>query len=80
MQHINNGMFVLITKDVDALLGEGSASDDEDKILGATSEEGMPMMRDDVLIDSIRVPAAEGLPNDTSFDDVVVVDSTALNT
>ncbi len=38
------------------------------------------MMRDNALIDSIRVPAADVLSNDTSFDNVVVVDSTALNT
>ncbi len=37
-------------------------------------------MRDDELIDSIRVKAVQGLLNDTSFDNVVVVDSTALNT
>jgi hypothetical protein len=42
------------------------ASDDEDEILGATSEEEMPMMHDNALIDSIRVPAADALSKDTS--------------
>jgi hypothetical protein len=79
MQHINNGMFALMTKEGGTLLVE-DASDDDNKILGATLEEGMPMMHNDVLIDSIRVPAAYALSNDTSFDDVVVVDSMALNT
>jgi hypothetical protein len=80
MQLINNGMLALMTKDGNTLLVEGDGSDDDDKILGATSEEGIPMTCDNALIDSIRVPAADGLPNDTSFDDVVVVDSTVLNT
>jgi hypothetical protein len=80
MQHINKGMFALMAKDGNTLLVEGDASDDDDKILGSTSDEGMPMMHDDVLIDCMRVPAAKGLLNETSFDDVVVVDSTALNT
>jgi hypothetical protein len=79
IKHINNGMFALMTKEGDTLLVE-DASDDNDEILGATSEEGMPMMCDDALIDSIRVPAADALSNDTSFDNVVVVDSMALNT
>jgi hypothetical protein len=80
MQHINNGMFALMAKDGNTLLVEGDASDDNDKILGSTSEEGMPMMRDNVLIDCMRVPAVKGSLNETSFDDVVVVDSMALNT
>ncbi len=80
MQHINNGMFALMEKDGNTLLVEGDASDDNDKILGLTSEEGMPMMHDNALIDCMRVPAVKGLLNETSFDDVVVVDSTALNT
>jgi hypothetical protein len=42
--------------------------------------EGMPMMCDDALINCMRVPAAKGLLKETSFDNVVVVDSTALNT
>jgi hypothetical protein len=79
MQHINNGMFALMTKEVGTLLIE-VASDDDNKILGATLEEGMPMMRDNALIDSIRVPAADTLSNDTFFDGVVLVDSTKLNT
>jgi hypothetical protein len=80
MQHINNGMFALMAKDGNTLLIEGDASDDDDKILGSTSEEGMPIMRDDALIGCMRVPAAKGSLNETSFDDVVVVDSTTLNT
>ncbi len=39
MQHINNGMFGLMAKDGNTLLVEGDASDDDDKILGSTSEE-----------------------------------------
>ena len=72
-------MFALMTKEGGTLLVEDT-SDDNDEILGSTLEEGMPMMRDDALIDSIRVPAADALSNDTSFDNVVVVDLTALNT
>jgi hypothetical protein len=79
MQHIDNGLFALMTNEGGTLLVE-DASDNDDKILGATSEEGMPMMCDNALIDSIRVTAADALSNDTSFDDVVVVDSMALNT
>ena len=52
-----------MTKEGGALLVE-DASDDDDKILGATLEEDMPMMRDDVLIDSIRVPAVDILSNE----------------
>jgi hypothetical protein len=37
------------------------------------------MMRDDALIDCMRVPVVKGLHNETSFDNVVVVDSMALN-
>jgi hypothetical protein len=37
MQHINNGMFVLMTKEGGTLLVE-DASDDDDEILGATLE------------------------------------------
>jgi hypothetical protein len=80
MQHINNGLFALMTKDGDTVHVDGDASDDDDEVLGTTSEEGMPIMRVDVLIDSIRVKTVEGLPNDTAFDDIVVVDSTVLNT
>jgi hypothetical protein len=79
MQHINNGMFALMTIEGGTLLVE-DVSDDNNEILGATSEEGMPMIHDNVLIDNIRVPAADALSNDISFDDEVVVDSTALNT
>ncbi len=79
MQHINNGMFALMKKEGGTLLVE-NASDGNDEILGATSEEGIPMMHDNALIDSIRVPAADALSNDISFDDEVVVDSMALNT
>jgi hypothetical protein len=80
MQHINNGMFALMTKDSDTVLVEGDVSDDNVEVLGATSEEEMPLMHDNVLIDSIRVKMAEGLPNDTALDNVVVVDSMALDT
>ncbi len=45
LQHIDNGMFALITKEGGSLILEDT-SDDDDEILGATSEEGMPMMRD----------------------------------
>ncbi len=38
------------------------------------------MMRDDALIDCMRVPPEKGSLNETSFDNIVVVDSTALNT
>jgi hypothetical protein len=61
LRHIDDGMFALITKEGGSLLLEDT-SDDNNKILGATSEEGMPMMRDDRY--SI----------DTSSDVVVVVD------
>jgi hypothetical protein len=61
LQHIDNGMFALITKEGGSLLLEDT-SDDNSEILGATSEEGMPMMHDDRY--SI----------DSSSDDVVVVD------
>ncbi len=80
MQHINNGMFALMAKDGNTLFVDGDTSDDNKEILGLTSEEGMPMMHDDALIDCMRVNAAKGLLNETSFDDVVVVDSMALNT
>ncbi len=80
MQHINNGMFALMTKDCNTVLVEGDASDDNNKVLGETSEEGIPLMRDDALIDSIRLKTVEGFPNDTTFDDIKVVDSTALDT
>jgi hypothetical protein len=54
-------MFALITKEGSSLLLEDT-SDDDDKILGAISEEGMPMMHDD------------GYSIDSSSDNVVVVD------
>ncbi len=38
MQHTNNGMFALMTKDGNTLLVEEDASDDDNKILGATSD------------------------------------------
>ncbi len=80
MQHIDNGMFALMTKEGGTLLVE-DASDDNNEILGVTLVvEGTPMMRDNALIYSIRVPAVDVLSNDTSFDNVVVVDSRALNT
>jgi hypothetical protein len=61
LRHIDDGMFALITKEGGSLLLEDT-SDEDDEILGATSEEGMPMMHDDRY--SI----------DSSSDDVVVVD------
>ncbi len=80
MQHINNGMFALMTKDGKTVLIEGDASADINKVFGATSEERMPLMHDDVLIDSIRLKTAEGLSNATAFDNVAVVDLTTLDT
>jgi hypothetical protein len=80
MQHINNSMFALMTKDGVTVFIEGDVSDDNNKVLGISSEEGMPMMHEDTLIDSIRLKTAEGLPNDTTFDDVKVVDSMMLDT
>ncbi len=79
MQHIDNRIFASMTREGSTLFVE-DASDDDNKILGATLEEGMPMMHDDALIDSIRVPAVDALSNDTSFDNFVVVDSMGLNT
>jgi hypothetical protein len=61
LQHIDDGMFALITKEGGSLLLEDT-SDEDDEILGATSEEGMPMMRDD------------GYSIDSSSDNVLVVD------
>ncbi len=54
MQHIDTGMFALMTKEGSTLLVDDTF-DDDDKILGLTLEEGMLMMPDDALIDSIRV-------------------------
>ncbi len=61
LQHIDNGMLALITKEGSSLLLEDT-SNDNDKILRVTFEEGMPMMRDN------------GISIDSSSDDVVVVD------
>ncbi len=60
LQHIDDGMFALITKEGGSLLLEDT-SDDNKEILGATSEEGMLVMHDDRI--SI----------DSSSDNVVVV-------
>ncbi len=81
------------------MLVDGDGSNDDNKVLGATSGEGMLLMHDDAIIESIRVKMVEGLPlrpdslckgqvsdkvegktNDTAFDDVEVVYSTALDT
>jgi hypothetical protein len=61
LQHVDDSMFALITKESGSLLLEDT-SDDNGEIFGATSEEGMLMMHDD------------GISIDSSSDDVVVVD------
>jgi hypothetical protein len=61
-QHIDDGMYALMTKEDSSSLLREDMSDDDNKILGATSEEGMLMMRDD------------GMSIDSSPDNVVVVD------
>ncbi len=61
LQHIDDGMYAVMTKEGSSLLCEDT-SDDDYEILGVTSEEGMPMMRDD------------GMSIDSSSENVVVVD------
>ncbi len=62
LQHIDDGMYALTTKEDSSSLLCEDTSDDDDEILGSTSEEGMPMMRDN------------GMSIDSSSDNVGVVD------
>ncbi len=57
MQLVDNGMYVMTSNngDEDAMIIDGNdRSDDDNDVLGAVSEAGMPMTRDDALIERVR--------------------------
>ena len=78
LQYIDNGMFLLTKKDVDMLVVD--ESDDNDEVLVAKTKEGMPIMRDDVLIAGGGTPKTkESLIFGTDFEDVVVDNPVGLD-
>ncbi len=47
----------------DAIIVDGNVgSDGDNEVLGAVSEAGMPMTKDDALIERVRAKTVEGLP------------------
>jgi len=65
MQLVDNGMYAMasINGDDELIVDKNDESDDDNKFLGAVSEAGMPMTReDDALIKRVRAKTVEGLP------------------
>ncbi len=62
MKYIDDGMYALMMSKGEADVVDGGSLDDNNVILGATSAEGMSLMRDDVLIEHVREKTVEGLP------------------
>jgi hypothetical protein len=63
MQFVDNGMFALslLESGEIAMIDEIGSDKDDDEVLGATSAEGMPLTRDDALIQPMREKTVEGL-------------------
>ena len=65
MQLVGNGMFAMMSVNGDDTMiidGNHNGLDDDNEVLGAVSEAGMPMTRDDALIERVGAKNAEGLP------------------
>ena len=64
MQLVDNGMYAMTSNNGDdAIIVDGNGgSDGDNEVLGALSEAGMPMTRDDALIERVRAKTVEGLP------------------
>jgi hypothetical protein len=80
LQYIDNGMFSLTKTDTGNMLVLDE-SDDDDKVLGAKTKEGMPIMREDVLIAGVGAPKMDEsftCPT-TDFEDMVVDDPVGLD-
>jgi hypothetical protein len=62
MQYVNNGMYALALSEGDSILVDEVCLDDNDDVLGAISAYGMPLTRDDTLIERVRAQTAKVLP------------------
>jgi hypothetical protein len=64
MQLLDNDMYAMMSNNGDdAMIVDGNdGSDDGNEVLGAVSEGGMPMTRDDALIERDMAKTGEGLP------------------
>ena len=64
MQLVDNGMYAMTSNNGDdAIIVDGNVgSDGDNEVLGAVSEAGMPMTKDDALIERVRAKTVEGLP------------------
>jgi hypothetical protein len=64
MQFVDNGMFALSLNEYGdiTMIYEIDLDEVDDEVLGATSAEGMPLTRDNALIQRVREKTAEGLP------------------
>jgi hypothetical protein len=62
MKFINNGMFAFMVSKGEAVIVDGGGSDNNNEILGATSADGMPLMRDVAILERVRAMTAEGIP------------------